>query len=56
MGNCLNEEKHAELSEQELEKLLANTSLDRATILEWHKNFVVNRKSLIFPYFFIYRN
>ena len=45
MGNCTEKtHEYSELSEDDLNRLLSNTSLDRATILEWHKNFVVSSK------------
>lgn len=48
MGNCSRkkqEEKKQKaqvLTEENIIKLMANTELDRPTIEEWHKNFIVN--------------
>jgi len=51
MGNCLRpkvEKIVTELTEENLILLEANTNLDRSTILEWHKNFLV----IFFKFFF----
>ena len=45
MGNKLKKQQHtasAQLSEEDIEILLANTSFDREQIFDWHKNFIVN--------------
>ena len=53
MGNCLRpkvEKIVTELTEENLILLEANTNLDRSTILEWHKNFLV----IFFKFFLIF--
>ncbi len=43
MGNCFkaNTKSVTELTDQTIEHLILNTGLDRATIIDWHKNFIV---------------
>ena len=45
MGNCFkpntNTKSVTELTDQTIENLIANTGLDRATIIDWHENFIV---------------
>ena len=54
MGNCVKpkvEKPVKELTDEAINFLEVNTNLDKETILEWHKNFLVYNK--IFCYYLI---